>query len=182
MTGTPKDEAEYKDAKSAGYKGTFDDYLKYKRSHDRDVAEALDDMLRAAEDEPTPVGDGRVGNDRDRYQDFKKALECLDNPQTHTKGEVLWAARLFKQEALDLHDRLRSLTPAAVHEPAPSGDGRVILELVRADFDARAAAGREKYGTYLKAHNGRDALMDAYQEAVDLCMYLRQAMFERDGK
>jgi len=39
----------------------------------------------------------------------------------------------------------------------------------------------QKYGTYLQTHNGRDALWDAYQEAMDLCMYLRQAILERDG-
>jgi len=28
--------------------------------------------------------------------------------------------------------------------------------------------------------NGRDALKDAYEEALDLAMYLKQAMIERD--
>lgn len=42
--------------------------------------------------------------------------------------------------------------------------------------------GLEKYGTKLEAFNGRDALMDAYQEAIDMVMYLRQAILERDGK
>jgi len=36
-----------------------------------------------------------------------------------------------------------------------------------------------KYHTYLLTHNGRDALIDAYQEALDLAMYLRQAIEER---
>ena len=44
----------------------------------------------------------------------------------------------------------------------------------------RAAAGVQKYGTPLQTHNGRDALWDAYQEALDLAMYLRQAILERD--
>lgn len=74
------------------------------------------------------------------------------------------------------------LNRAATHEPAPTGSGQVVLDLVRADFEDRAKAGFEKYGTMLRADNGRDALMDAYQEAVDLCMYLRQALYERDGK
>jgi hypothetical protein len=42
--------------------------------------------------------------------------------------------------------------------------------------------GEFKYGTPLQAHNGRDALKDAYEEALDLCVYLRQALYERDGK
>jgi hypothetical protein len=68
---------------------------------------------------------------------------------------------------------------AAQPEPPPKpGDGRV-LDLVLADLTARAEVGRAKYGTYLQANNGRDALMDAYQEALDLAMYLRQALEER---
>ena len=42
-------------------------------------------------------------------------------------------------------------------------------------------AGIVRYGTPLQAHNGRDALVDAYQEALDLAVYLRQAIYERDN-
>lgn len=35
-----------------------------------------------------------------------------------------------------------------------------------------------KYGTYLQAFNGRNSLRDAYDEALDLCMYLRQKIEE----
>jgi len=69
---------------------------------------------------------------------------------------------------------------AALNEPAPQGDGVLILPLVMADIQARADMGQKKYGTKLKANNGRDVLMDAYQEAIDLVMYLRQAIAERD--
>jgi hypothetical protein len=44
---------------------------------------------------------------------------------------------------------------------------------------ARDHVGRARYGTPLQAHNGRDALVDAYQEALDLVVYLRQAIEER---
>lgn len=43
----------------------------------------------------------------------------------------------------------------------------------------RADDGLEKYGTYLGAHNGRDALRDANQEALDLVVYLKQAELEK---
>lgn len=72
--------------------------------------------------------------------------------------------------------------PAATHEPAPTGNGTAILPLVLADLSARSAAGERKYGTPLRAFNGRDALMDAYQEACDLVMYIRQELYERDGR
>lgn len=56
-----------------------------------------------------------------------------------------------------------------------------VQELVRADLVERERVGVERYGTSLFPHNGRDALRDAYEEALDLCCYLRQAMLERDG-
>lgn len=71
-------------------------------------------------------------------------------------------------------------SPAATTQPPPQGDGAEVLPLVMADLQARAAAGRRKYGTPLRAHNGRGALMDAYQEVLDLAMYLRQALEEND--
>ena len=50
------------------------------------------------------------------------------------------------------------------------------------DMAARDQVGRARYGVPLQPHNGRDALRDAYEEALDLCAYLRQAIMERDGK
>lgn len=54
--------------------------------------------------------------------------------------------------------------------------------LVKHDLMSRMQFGKAKYGTALQPHNGRDALKDAYEEALDLCQYLRQAMYERDGR
>lgn len=42
--------------------------------------------------------------------------------------------------------------------------------------------GVRKYGTSLQTNNGRDGLVDAFEEAVDLCSYLAQVILERDGK
>lgn len=43
---------------------------------------------------------------------------------------------------------------------------------------ARAQEGEAKYGTPLMTHNGRDALVDAYQEILDAIQYLKQAQLE----
>lgn len=56
-----------------------------------------------------------------------------------------------------------------------------ILPLVEADMRARIEKGGAEYGEPLTSHNGRDALWDAYEEALDLAMYLRQAIAERDA-
>lgn len=56
---------------------------------------------------------------------------------------------------------------------------RPIVELVIEDLNERLRIGIMRYGTPLQAHNGRDALVDAYREALDLCCYLRQEIEER---
>lgn len=71
---------------------------------------------------------------------------------------------------------------AAKNEPMPQPGTIEIAPLVMTDIQARVEMGKLKYGTTLQANNGRDALMDAYQEAIDLVMYLRQQIAERDGK
>ena len=65
-------------------------------------------------------------------------------------------------------------------EPAPKKtNGPAIWDLVRIDIDERDRDGARKYGQRLKAGDGRDALIDAYQEALDLVVYLRKAIEER---
>lgn len=90
------------------------------------------------------------------------------------------------------------------HEPAPTGDGIVILDyavrhveqfakasrgrgnpsladsyaLVRTALIARAEMGKAKYGTYLRAANGRNASVDLYQELLDAIMYSEQCDVE----
>lgn len=63
----------------------------------------------------------------------------------------------------------------------PKGKGVDVAELVKADIEARISMGQQKYGERLTTHNGRDALLDAYQEVLDLAVYLRQMMYERDN-
>lgn len=57
-----------------------------------------------------------------------------------------------------------------------------ILDLVKADLGARTEQGIKTYGTSLKPFNGRDSLVDAYHEILDLTQYIRQELFQRDGK
>ena len=70
---------------------------------------------------------------------------------------------------------------ATTQQPLPQPGQEVVLFHVLEDFKRRAETGKAQYGTYLETHNGRDALIDAYQEALDLCMYLKQAIMEREA-
>jgi hypothetical protein len=68
-------------------------------------------------------------------------------------------------------------------QPKPiHNDGPAAWDLVKADIEERDSFGAVKYGTRLQPHNGRDFFYDAYQEALDLVVYLRGALYERDGK
>lgn len=49
---------------------------------------------------------------------------------------------------------------------------------VMMDIVARVKMGEAKYGTVLQANNGRNALLDAYQERIDELIYMRQALKE----
>ena len=77
--------------------------------------------------------------------------------------------------------------------PVPS-DGPSMHDLVCADLDARwthrlstgivsdllarKQLGLERYGSLLQAHNGRDALLDLYEELLDALVYARQVREE----
>lgn len=72
---------------------------------------------------------------------------------------------------IDKHDQPMPIVREGVQD---------IQSLVIADIEQRRQVGIERYGTALQPHNGRDALRDAYEEAIDLAMYLKQAMVERE--
>jgi hypothetical protein len=68
-------------------------------------------------------------------------------------------------------------------EPPPiTNQQPYVWDLVITDMRARDNFGKEKYNTRLQPFNGRDALVDAYQEVLDFAVYLRQLIFERDNK
>ena len=67
-------------------------------------------------------------------------------------------------------------------QPDPiDNSNREVMELFFDDLNERYREGIRRYGVPLKPFNGRDALRDAYEEATDLALYLRQAIYERDN-
>lgn len=65
-------------------------------------------------------------------------------------------------------------------DPKPS-QAPAAWDLVMEDMKARDEVGFDRYKVRLQPNNGRDMLKDAYAEALDLCVYLRAAIYERDG-
>ena len=74
------------------------------------------------------------------------------------------------------------MTGAANQQMPIPNDRPSIQGMVISDLMERTKVGIQRYGTPLQAHNGRDALRDAYEEALDLTCYLRQCLAERDGE
>lgn len=72
---------------------------------------------------------------------------------------------------------------ATEEQVMPAGDGKHprkdVCTLVKADLDARIELGAKRYLERLQTFNGRDAIMDAYQEILDLAVYLRQYLEEQ---
>lgn len=70
-----------------------------------------------------------------------------------------------------------------IQQPPPQqNNNKPVWDQVIEDMKARDQLGRSRYGVPLQANNGRDALQDAFEEALDLVVYLKQALIERDNK
>lgn len=65
--------------------------------------------------------------------------------------------------------------------PVPN-DGPSCHDLVIADMAERKEFGLRKYKSLLQPNNGRSMLQDAYEEVLDLAVYLRGAVEEERQK
>lgn len=151
-------------------------------------ARALLDLLK-----PFLAADARLVADRwlnDRKRAIERAEAKLSTLATLERKIRKGAATEAEHEAyrrldteaptsLDVVRRERALDPQPAPVPA-QGDvwAEIIAELpkghvLRPLAIARRQQGIERYGVPLQRDNGRDHLMDALQEALDLMVYLR---------
>jgi hypothetical protein len=123
---------------------------------------------------------------REKLKDMDpvRLLETFENEAGHEGADVEEVDALGNeiQRRLNLLADLETQGPAATEEPPPRPGRGDMWKLVVQDMEERRKMGLQKYGTPLQADNGRDPLVDAYQEALDLCVYLRQAIEERDAE
>ena len=68
-----------------------------------------------------------------------------------------------------------------MNQPAPKPGQEHVFPRLIAEIERRNRKGLETYGRALETFNGRDALWDALEEALDLCVYLMQAIMERES-
>jgi hypothetical protein len=77
--------------------------------------------------------------------------------------------------------KVEAPSPAVNKQKKPKLGKTVIHTLVNRDISAKVKAGQLKYGTKLMSGNGRDPLIDLYQELIDAVFYLRQ-LIEENGR
>jgi hypothetical protein len=56
-----------------------------------------------------------------------------------------------------------------------------LRDRLLAELEARKAKGLETYNSLLQPFNGRDAVQDAFEEALDLAAYLQQVYYEESS-
>lgn len=106
---------------------------------------------------------------------------------SRVKESVLALAIHSRDTAQRTIDRLASEIPERANrdgdQPLPTvNELPCIQDLVIADIERRKEVGRRRYGTVLQPFNGRDSLRDAYEEAIDLAVYLRQLLYEHEAE
>jgi hypothetical protein len=62
--------------------------------------------------------------------------------------------------------------------PPKKNDGPAVWSLVVRDMNLRDETGFKRYGVRLQPHNGRDTLMDLYEELLDAVAYTKTYMLE----
>ena len=72
-------------------------------------------------------------------------------------------------------------TPNTPEPPPIQNSHPAVWSLVIADMQQRDITGAEKYGTHLQPFNGRDSLVDLYQELLDAVVYVRQKIYEESA-
>lgn len=165
------------------------------------VDDATLDLLMAAID---PRGHGDVDARTSSVGRFLEFMSQLGGSDVHAVEEVVddggdGGAQIVVMRDPRYHEhsvmaalveeirRLRSSAPREVagakvgqEQPSPvPNDHPPVVPQVVADLEQRMALGIRRYGVALQPFNGRNMLLDAYDEALDLAVYLKGALLER---
>ena len=77
-----------------------------------------------------------------------------------------------------IHNYLPASWDLVIEDARIIGADKTTVALAVKDMRGRDEFGFAKYKTRIQPRNGRDNLVDAYQEALDLCVYLRSELYE----
>jgi hypothetical protein len=85
---------------------------------------------------------------------------------------------LIKEQPPPKKNRKKPIWPLVISSLKGSFPKERIKNVIK-DMKDRDNQGLEKYGVRLQPYNGRDALVDAYQEVLDASVYLGQFIYEQ---
>ena len=108
---------------------------------------------------------------RERGVPMSEMLRQIQDPFAGRNG-------LNKAEPAPTTNKHEAVWEVVIRDIKSAGIDPRIDALLVEDIRERDRAGEKKYGTRLQPLNGRDAIVDAYQEALDLVVYLRQRLLE----
>jgi len=111
----------------------------------------------------------------ERVEEFSDG--ALTPEQAEAFREHLGLCEECQRQLMELA-QLHVLEQQLQRQPKPTGSGPEVLPVVLRFLTQRQEKSVPKYGTVLRADNGRSALRDAKEEAADQLMYLTQLEME----
>jgi hypothetical protein len=108
------------------------------------------------------------------------------NPSPYAGGSPASEAAVGDHQTRELYRENCELRRrlAAMEGQAPASQAAEVCTAVAADIEARRQLGLRIFGKplVLGQEDGRDPLREAYEEALDLVVYLRWELSRREGK
>lgn len=128
------------------------------------------------------LGTCTYGNNPAAWASNEKCPSCYDTPEEFVPL-VEGATRQLPVQV----GNTPSATPSRANRPGDTqalptiNDQPWIADIVKEDIEARKQVGIKRYGTPLQPFNDRNALVDAYEEVLDLACYLKQRIIEEEA-
>lgn len=110
-------------------------------------------------------------------------MSKLDNdgqPITREDGKILKSNNYTPPDISGVLQK--QVSSNSVQSPSKDPDSIPITQMVIEDLRKREQKGIASYGDMLHTNNGRDAMLDLYEELLDACQYIKQVMMEREDK
>lgn len=104
-------------------------------------------------------------------------IEDQPQPTAQPEQRPVWDHVIEELSGLE-----NQITVIVAQLGTPLPPGVAVFDVLVQDMRARDAAGRERYGVPLTTRNGRDQLVDAYQETLDAVVYMRASIEESVGQ
>jgi hypothetical protein len=114
----------------------------------------------------------------------KPVWQTLISELTEDQKKIMhhWANEVIKNKEKMGTGLIGGHGPDVPEKPPVENDYPYMWKQVIKDMKKRDKMGVEKHKVHLQPFNGRNSLWDAYQELLDLIVYLRTYIYEQEHK